>query len=342
MSLRARLAAFLALLALAAAPLRARADDKADPQIDEARKHAAAAKVHYDLGEYEQAAQEYIAVYRIKALPQLLFNIAQAYRQGALYDKAKQFYKAYLRESPDAKNRAIIEQNIREIDDLLAREKHTREASPKGVTAEPVVVPPALPALPEKKAEAPAPAPEKVPEKVAEKKPAPGSAAPAAPAAAEKKAPPAAEKVPEKAAEKAPEKAAEKAPEKKLAAASPNAAPAPSPGWSGTQHPAAQPVKAPTQAVSSPAPQAASHGGMRTAAWITGGTAVALLGGGGLFVMKASKTDSDLQSGLHTRAEADSLISQSKSSHSVGAGLLAVGAAAAVTSGVLFLLSSGD
>ena len=106
-----------------------------DPALEEARSHVNKAKVHYDLGEYEQAAEEYILVYRIKALPALLFNIAQAYRQAGQYEKAKQFYKSFLRESPDQKSKPVIEKAIKEIDELLARDKRAKELKPNG-TAE--------------------------------------------------------------------------------------------------------------------------------------------------------------------------------------------------------------
>src|SRR5690348_16735661 len=115
------------LLAVCAALLWAGALRAEDANLEQARAHVAKAKVHYDLGEYEQAAEEYIIVYRLRPLPALLFNIAQAYRQAGLYEKAKQFYRSFLRESPDQKNRATIEKAIGEIDDLLARDKHARE-----------------------------------------------------------------------------------------------------------------------------------------------------------------------------------------------------------------------
>src|SRR5438132_11410397 len=98
---------------------RAQEDDaKKSAVLEEARQHVAKAKVHYDLGEFKEAADEYIIVYRLRPIPAILYNIAQAYRQGGLYEKARQFYKSYLRESPDAKNRVTIEQSIREMDDL--------------------------------------------------------------------------------------------------------------------------------------------------------------------------------------------------------------------------------
>jgi tetratricopeptide (TPR) repeat protein len=104
-----------------------------DPALEEARQHAAKAKVHYDLGEFEKAAEEYILVYRLRPLPALLFNIAQSYRQGGQYDKAKQFYRAYLRENPDSQTTAAVKKALKEIDELLAKEKKTREAPPSGV-----------------------------------------------------------------------------------------------------------------------------------------------------------------------------------------------------------------
>jgi tetratricopeptide (TPR) repeat protein len=131
-----RLALMAALFALAAGPLRAQ-----DSSLEEAKAHAARAKVHYDLGEYEKAAEEYILVYRIRPLAPLLYNIAQSYRQAGQYEKAKQFYKSYLRESKDAtaSNRTAIEKAIREIEELQAKEKRAKDGPPKGIAQTPTV-----------------------------------------------------------------------------------------------------------------------------------------------------------------------------------------------------------
>ena len=193
--LRSPLCAALLVLAVLPAAVRAQAapaaskDAAKDPALEEARKHVAAAKVHYDLGEFEQAAQEYITVYRIRPLPALLFNIAQAYRQASMYEKAKQFYKSYLRETKDPKNRAMIESAIKEIDELLAKDRKTRDTGPSGVAAAPpemapkekvaevkspvqdVVIPPA--AAPEKQAPAPARTAQALPPVSAPVRPAP-------------------------------------------------------------------------------------------------------------------------------------------------------------------------
>src|SRR5712691_5336002 len=127
-----RLTLVFGIAALFALPLRAQ-----DASLEEAKAHAARAKVHYDLGEYEKAAEEYILVYRIRPLAPLLYNIAQSYRQAVQYEKAKQFYKSYLRETDDPKNRALIEKAIREIDELQARERRAKDGPPKGIAQDP-------------------------------------------------------------------------------------------------------------------------------------------------------------------------------------------------------------
>src|SRR5438045_4688940 len=122
----------LAIAAFFASPSRAQ-----DSSIEEAKAHAARAKVHYDLGEYEKAADEYTLVYRIRPLPALLFNIAQSYRQAGQYEKAKQFYKAYLRENPDPKTSSSVKKALKEIDELLEKEKQAKNGPPRGVKQTP-------------------------------------------------------------------------------------------------------------------------------------------------------------------------------------------------------------
>jgi tetratricopeptide (TPR) repeat protein len=277
-----------------------------DSDLEQARQHAAKAKVHYDLGEYEKAAEEYIIVYRLRPLPALLFNIAQSYRQAGQYDKAKQFYQSYLRENPDPETTAQVKKALKEIDELQAKEKTAKNGPPTGVKQPPDA------SLPIK----------------------PGAAAGVAGAAVAGGAAGAASTG---------------------AGAAPTAGGASSAGTAGqsatqpsgsakmakaAQAPQAVPAAAvtPMTTTSTTAPTASKGSGMRTAAWIAGGTAVALLGGGALFTAKAASTDSTLNNGGHTRAEADDLISQSNSQHKMGAILLGTGLVAAGTCAVLFLL----
>ncbi len=125
---------FAALLCAVALALPLRAEEGGKDALEEARQHAAKAKVHYDLGEFEQAANEYIIVYRLRPIPALLYNVAQAYRQAGQYEKAKKFYKSFLREKPDPKMKLAVQKALKEIDQLLAAEKKTKEMPPTGPT----------------------------------------------------------------------------------------------------------------------------------------------------------------------------------------------------------------
>ena len=124
-----RLAVVAALLSLIAPPLRAASRS----DLERAKQHAARAKVHYDLGEYQKAAREYILVYRIKPLPALLYNIAQSYRQAGQYEMARQFYRSYRRETHDAETAAMVESAIADIDEILAKQRRAKDRPPNGV-----------------------------------------------------------------------------------------------------------------------------------------------------------------------------------------------------------------
>src|SRR6266852_4141954 len=103
-----RLTLVFGIVALFALPLRAQ-----DASLEEAKAHAARAPLHY--------------------------NIAQSYRQAGQYEKAKQFYKSYLREMDDPKNRTVIEKAIREIEELQAKERRAKDGPPKGIAQTPPV-----------------------------------------------------------------------------------------------------------------------------------------------------------------------------------------------------------
>ena len=318
-------ATILAAGLLLAAPAHAGEDP-----MEEAKAHVAQAKVHYALGEFEQSAEEYILVYRIKPIPAILFNIAQAYRQGGKYSKARQFYQSYLRATDDPKVQTSVKKAIKELDELLAKEDKTKALQPTGVTEPPdgslasrkdreassstLLEPPSKP--PAKKAEQTPPAPAKsaeltppAPAKVTSTPPAPDKQPASPPATVAVVTPP--------------------AEHKPAARPPPPASPPPS-------------KPAPVASVATrPTPQVSESGG-HTLAWVVGGTAVALLGGGAFFAVSAASTDSQVTAGGHTRPEVDDLIAQSKSKHMLGAILLGAGVAAAAGATVLFLLPSSS
>ncbi len=98
------------------------------------------AKVHYetgirefDLGRYDEAAQEFVDAYELVGEPAILYNIAQAYRLGERFEKSAQFYRSFLRHMGQVANRAEIEGRIAEMDERAAdlKRKVEREAIEK-------------------------------------------------------------------------------------------------------------------------------------------------------------------------------------------------------------------
>jgi tetratricopeptide (TPR) repeat protein len=112
-------------LALVAASLPSRADNKED-----ARAHVAAADTHFKLGEFAAALDEYSKAYELFPAPPLLFNLGQCHRQLKHWDRAIFFFEGYLRERPDAPNRGVVEDLLREAHQELDAQL-TAEAAQK-------------------------------------------------------------------------------------------------------------------------------------------------------------------------------------------------------------------
>lgn len=133
----------------------------ADQPKDVATAHVRKATAAYNLGKYAEAAKEYEAAYEQTLDPNLLFNIAQAYRLAGDREKAIMAYRSFIRSAPQSEQRHLAESKMRELE---------RQRS----TAPPPTIPPPgpEPAPPAAAAATPAPTP------------APPSAAPLAPSVA--------------------------------------------------------------------------------------------------------------------------------------------------------------
>jgi tetratricopeptide (TPR) repeat protein len=86
----------------------------AQDQKLEARKLFDAATEHYKLGRFAVALEGYESAYALFKAPAFLFNIAQCHFQLQNWDRAVFFFEGYLREQPQAPNRALVEDLIRE------------------------------------------------------------------------------------------------------------------------------------------------------------------------------------------------------------------------------------
>lgn len=124
-------ALFLALsLLFAARP--AFADAPADP-IARAKELFTTATEQYSVGKFEDALAGYEQAYQLYKAPAFLFNIAQCHFQLRRWDKAEFFFEGYLREVPNAPNRALVEDLIKEARDKAASD---REAEKKRLDLE--------------------------------------------------------------------------------------------------------------------------------------------------------------------------------------------------------------
>jgi tetratricopeptide (TPR) repeat protein len=78
----------------------------------EAKAHYEQAAKFYDLGDFKEALAEFKAAFLAHDDPVYLFNIAQCFRMLGDNEKAAMEYRAYLRRSPNAPNRARVEEFV--------------------------------------------------------------------------------------------------------------------------------------------------------------------------------------------------------------------------------------
>lgn len=140
----ARLGAALVALTLAGAPQAARAQppDKGAPTAADPARRAPAKKLaqqatrKYNAGQYRAALEGYTRSYDTFPAPGLLFNIAQCHRGLGDHGAALRAYEAYLRERPDAPNRALVEELMAEQDAALRAQRQARAAETERARAE--------------------------------------------------------------------------------------------------------------------------------------------------------------------------------------------------------------
>ncbi len=121
-----------------------------EPDKD-ARALVSAGARAYGEGNFPGALELYYAAYKLDPRPALLFNIGQCNKQLRSFDRALLYFRAYLREDPRTRHRALVNALIADCERELAREPAV--AKPLPADTEP------LPAAAEPKAPAPAHAP---------------------------------------------------------------------------------------------------------------------------------------------------------------------------------------
>jgi tetratricopeptide (TPR) repeat protein len=116
---------------------------------EQARDHYLKGTRAFELGLYDEAIAEYVAAYKIKDDPALLFNLGQAHRLANHPAEALHFYKTYLSKMPEATNRAEVEAKMAEMSRLLERPKPpAREPPPEAAPVTPAASAPSREARP--------------------------------------------------------------------------------------------------------------------------------------------------------------------------------------------------
>jgi tetratricopeptide (TPR) repeat protein len=113
----------IAVLALCGlVPVVASAQSESEKK-QQAREHYEKATRLYDVGKYGEAIAEYEQVYLLVGDAAQLFNIGQAYRLWDRPEDAIRAYKNFLRQRPEAANRADVERKISELEKLVDERK---------------------------------------------------------------------------------------------------------------------------------------------------------------------------------------------------------------------------
>ncbi|HUS63086.1 MAG TPA: hypothetical protein VMZ28_01040 [Kofleriaceae bacterium] len=87
----------------------------ADP-TDQARQHFKKGRELYDAGDYRGAIAEFAAADQTAPSPLLEYNIALCHERLGEKAEAARRYRAYLDRTPDAQNRAAVEEKIRKLE----------------------------------------------------------------------------------------------------------------------------------------------------------------------------------------------------------------------------------
>jgi hypothetical protein len=137
-------------IALVAAALGVAATARAQ-DFDAAQKYFRSAQEAFGKHQYRTAAVEFQAAYDITKDPVLLYNVGEAWQKGGEGRKAVASYKAYLKASPTAQDRADVQARIKMIESKkfkIASQSAPGDVAPGTTTPPPVAAAAAPPPAP--------------------------------------------------------------------------------------------------------------------------------------------------------------------------------------------------
>jgi hypothetical protein len=138
------LLALAAVTTLVAAPRAAHAQD---PSMESARREFEHGQDLFVKGDFQGAADAFMAAYQAKPFPAFLFNAAVCYEKLKNYGKAIELFKRYLVEDAKAADKADVEKRIKTLEDQIAKQQNPPASQPDGTATQPAVEEPVLPAI---------------------------------------------------------------------------------------------------------------------------------------------------------------------------------------------------
>ncbi|MCA9577527.1 MAG: tetratricopeptide repeat protein [Myxococcales bacterium] len=94
-----------------------------------ARSHFRVGQLMYGEGRFDEAAAEFDRAYELSGRPQLLYNAYLAHRDAGHVAEAVDRLRQYLAQSPDAGDRAVLEQRLAAMEETLAEQRRIANMS---------------------------------------------------------------------------------------------------------------------------------------------------------------------------------------------------------------------
>lgn len=110
-------------VAMFGAVTTARAEDE---KTRRAKVHYQQGKAYYDAKAYDLAIEEYLAAYQLMPLPELHFNVAQAYRLMGDEKKALEYYRLYLEAAPNGRAAPEAREHVKVLTEKVIEEARKR------------------------------------------------------------------------------------------------------------------------------------------------------------------------------------------------------------------------
>ena len=107
-----------------------KSDDKGPASSKQARKFFRQGQRMFAMGRFRKALASYEKAYSLSKHPDILFNMAQCYRNLGDYESAVYHFRTYLEKKPDASNRKSVLELIEKLEAEIAKADRRKDPPP--------------------------------------------------------------------------------------------------------------------------------------------------------------------------------------------------------------------